>query len=124
MKKIIAVLTLFLAFTIGANAQDKKGLSKEEIAKNETLRKELPPEVAGKNDAVELVKFVGLDESNVEIYTRLFAKKHKVLAYEGLTAEKKAELTRSIEAKLRAGLTAEQMEKLDRNPELLKKLIN
>lgn len=124
MKKIIAVLTLCLAFTLGANAQDKKGLSKEEIAKNETLRKELPPEVAAKNDAVELSKFLGLDESNLETYTRLFAKKHKILATEGLTAERKSELTRTIEAKLRAGLTAEQMEKLDRNPELLKKLIN
>ena len=124
MKKIIAVLTLVLAFSFGANAQDKTVLSKEEIAKNEKLKKELPPEVAGKNDAIELVKYVGLDESKAEVYGRLFAKKHKVLATEGLTAEKKAELTRSIEAKLRAGLTAEQMEKLDRNPELLKKLIN
>ena len=124
MKKIIAVLTLVLAFTLGANAQDKKGLSKEEIAKTEKLRKELPPEVAGKNDAIELIKYIGLDESKVEIYGRLFAKKHKVLASEGITTEKKAELSRGIEAKLRAGLTPEQMEKLDKNPELLSRLIN
>ena len=88
------------------------------------MRKELPPEVAGKNDAIELIKYIGLDESKVEIYGRLFAKKHKVLASEGITTEKKAELSRGIEAKLRAGLTPEQMEKLDKNPELLNRLIN
>ena len=124
MKKIIAVLTLVLAFSLGANAQDKKGLSKDDIAKNEMLRKELPPEVAGKNDAIELIKYLGLDETKAEVYGRLFAKKHKVLASEGITAEKKSELSRAIEAKLRAGLTPEQTEKLDKNPELLSRLIN
>ncbi|TDP58369.1 hypothetical protein [Flavobacterium dankookense] len=123
MKKIIAVLTLCLAFTLGANAQDKKGLSKEEIAKTEKLRKELPPEVAGKNDAIELIKYLGLDEKNLETFARLFTKKYKVLTTEGLTAERKSELAGSIEAKLRAGLTAEQMKKLDQNPELLNRLI-
>ena len=117
MKKIIAILTLTLAFSLNANAQDKKVVSKEEITK-----KELSPEVAAKNDAYELIRFLGLEENKLGIYTNLFTKKYKVLAEEGLTPERKEELTRVIDAKLRASLTPEQMEKLDKNSELLAKL--
>lgn len=117
MKKIITILTLTLAFSLNANAQDKKVVSKEEVTK-----KELSPEVAAKNDAYELIRFLGLEENKLGIYTNLFTKKYKVLAEEGLTPERKEELTRVIDAKLRASLTPEQMEKLDKNSELLAKL--
>lgn len=117
MKKIIAILTLTLAFSLNANAQDKKVVSKEEIAK-----KELTPEAKAKNDAYELIRFLGLEENKLGMFTSLFTKKHAVLAEEGLTSERKNELTRIIDAKLRASLTNEQMEKLDKNSELLTRL--
>ena len=44
------------------------------------------------------------------------------MAEEGLTSERKNELTRIIDAKLRASLSDEQMEKLDKNSELLTRL--
>jgi DNA primase large subunit len=117
MKKIIAVLTLLFAFSVSANAQDKKVTSKTEIAKPELTIEDL-----AKRDAEELAKFVGLDSEKIPTYTRLFQKKYKVMSNPGLTKENKTELVSSIEAKLRAGLTPEQIEKLDKNPALLKKL--
>ena len=48
MKKIITILALVFAFSLNANAQDKKVISKEEIAK-----KELTPEAKAKSDAYE-----------------------------------------------------------------------
>ena len=78
MKKIIAILTLTLAFSLNANAQDKKVVSKEEVTK-----KELSPEVAAKNDAYELYKktFVNiqklkdkLPEDELELLNRFMAK--------------------------------------------------
>ena len=53
---------------------------------------------------------------------KLFFVKHDTLKQTGLSAERKAELKRVIDAKLRATLTPENMEKLDKNEALLKKL--
>ncbi len=117
MKKIIAVLTLLFAFSVSANAQDKKAVSKTEITKTE-----LTPDVLAKKEAEELAKFVGLKSEVIDDYTRLFERKYKLLSHPGLTEEGKSEIKSTIDAKLRASLTPEQMEKLDKNPALLKKL--
>jgi hypothetical protein len=117
MKKIIAIVTLTLAFSLGANAQDKKVISKAE-----TTTEVASPEVAAKNDAEALVKFLNLPENEFEMYKNLFFVKHNTLKKTELSNERKAELKRNIDAKLRATLSAENMEKLDKNAALLKKL--
>ena len=62
MKKFIAALTLMLAFTINANAQEKKELTSAEKAKNE---------------AVALSQFLGLNDTQTADFQRLFEQKHK-----------------------------------------------
>lgn len=109
MKKLIAVLTLMLAFSINANAQEKKILS---IAEK------------GKNEAAELTKYLELNETQNADFTRLFEQKHRTLEESNLSPERKAELARVIEAKIRASLDAKQTEQLEKNTVLFKKLIN
>lgn len=109
MKKLIAALTLMLAFSINANAQDQKELTASE---------------KGRKDATELTQFLGLSATQSEDFYRLFELKHKTLEDKNLSAERKTELNRVIESKIRASLDGVQMEKLDKNPDLLKKLIN
>ena len=108
MKKLIAILTLFFAISISASAQDKKLSVSSEKAKKE---------------AAELSTYLGLDETQNLNFFRLFEQKHKILETPDLTVERKTELTRVIEAKIRASLDAESMNKLEKNPELFKKLL-
>lgn len=109
MKKIIAALTLFLAFSINANAQDKTALS---------------PEAKGKNQALELTKFMNLSEDYTNGFTALFIEKFTVLDNKNTSPERKAEMLRVVEAKIRASFDAKQMEKLEKNTDLFKRLIN
>lgn len=106
MKKLIAVLTLVLAFTVSANAQDKK----------------LSPAEAGKNEAVELTQFLGLTQDQQVNFTALFTHKHESLQDPNLTAEGKKELSRIIGLKINATIDGNQQQKLESNPELLKRL--
>jgi hypothetical protein len=105
MKKIIAILTLILAFTVNANAQDKK-VSNEEAAKM---------------DAVKLSEFLQLKGTQQDDFMRLFQMKYNTLNDPSMSEERKKEMSRVVEAKLRASLTADQLQKLDSNPELLAK---
>lgn len=109
MKKLIAVLTLFLAFTINANAQDKNSQTSAE---------------KGKKEAAELSEYLGLNETQTQDFARLFIQKNTILETQDITEERKAELSRVIEAKIRASLDANQTEKLEKKPDLFKRLIN
>ena len=60
MKKLIAALTLMLAFSINANAQDKNTTSAYEL---------------GKKQAAELTEYLGLDKVQDENFARLFEQK-------------------------------------------------
>jgi hypothetical protein len=71
-----------------------------------------------------LTEFLGLNDTQNADFARLFAQKHTVLEDKTLSAERKQELTRVMDAKIRASLDGNQIEKLEKNPELLKKLIN
>ena len=62
MKKFIAALTLMLAFTINANAQEKKELTSAEKAKKE---------------ATALSQYLGLNETQTADFERLFEQKHR-----------------------------------------------
>jgi hypothetical protein len=107
MKKIIAALTLMLAFSINANAQDKNTSSAYDL---------------GKKQAAELTEFLALDAVMSENFARLFEYKISVLDNQNLTQERKDEFSRVVESKIRATLDETQMGKLEKNAELLKKL--
>lgn len=125
MKKIIAALTLLLAFSINANAQGKKSIRANEVQEKEVAfekTKKESPDVEGKNQAAELSKFLDLNQTQTENFSRLFIKKEKSLAQPDITPEKRAELSRVVEDKIRAGLDAKQMEKLEKNTDLFNRL--
>ena len=107
MKKLIAALTLMLAFSINANAQDKNTLSAYEL---------------GKKQAAELTEFLGLDKTQNENFARLFEQKITVLEDKNLSPERRAEFSRVVEAKIRGTLDQNQMERLEKNTALFEKL--
>ena len=109
MKKLIAALTLMLAFSINANAQDKDTPSSYDL---------------GKKQAAELTEFLGLDKVQNENFARLFEQKISILSEKDLTDERRKELSRVIDAKIRATLDQNQMERLEKNKELFEKLIH
>jgi hypothetical protein len=109
MKKLIAAFTLMLAFSINANAQDKNTPSAFDL---------------GKKQAANLTEFIGLDKVQEENFARLFEQKISVLDNKDLTQERKDEFSRVIEAKIRASLDQNQIEKLEKNKELFEKLIH
>ena len=111
MKKLIAVLTLFLAFSINVTAQEKK------LAPSSDQIKEL-----AQRDANDLTKLVGLTEAQNADFFRLFENKYRTLENKELSQERKDILAKVVEDKIRATLDAKQTATLEKNPELLKKL--
>ncbi len=106
MKKIIAVLTLLFAFTVSANAQDRK-MNAEEAAKYE---------------AHLMGEYLGLKGTQQDDFVRLFEMKHQTLNDASLSPERKAEMSRIVEMKIRASLTADQISKLESNPEMMARM--
>ena len=109
MKKIIGALILLLAFSINANAQSKKSQTASDKAKKETA---------------ELTQYLSLDQTTSDNFYRLFEQKESVLETKDISAERRAELSRVIEPKIRATLDAKQTERLEKNPDLFNRLIN
>lgn len=116
MKKIFIALTLILAVSLSSNAQDMKSAKEEK-------KEVVSPEVAAKTDAAQLSKYLGLNDTMTDNFYRLFEMKYNTLQNE-LTPERKVELARVIEAKIRATLGDDLMSKLEKNQELLKRLVN
>ena len=112
MKKLIAALTLLLAFSINANAQDKSSIG-------------LSPAEKGVKQAAELSGYLGLDKTMNENFAKLFEYKYEVIDDINTSPERKAEMLKAVEGKIRGTLDGTQMEILEKkNPELFKKLIN
>lgn len=109
MKKLLGALVLFLAFTVNASAQ-------------ETFKK-VDEKVEAKSNLAALSEVVPVQGTLSQDLFRLFEYKYRNLN-ENLSADKKAELAKIIELKLRATLTAEQMQSIEKKPGLLKKLTN
>ena len=107
MKKLLSALVLFLAFTINASAQ-------------ETFKK-VDEKVEAKTNLAAISEVVQLDATTSENLFRLFEYKYRNLN-ENLSAERKVELAKIIELKLRATLTEQQMQSIESKPGLLKKL--
>jgi len=109
MKNLLGALVLFLAFTVNASAQ-------------ETFKK-VDEKVEAKTNLAALSEVVPVQGTLSEDLFRLFEYKYRNLN-ENLSADKKAELAKIIELKLRATLSAEQMQSIEKKPGLLKKLTN
>lgn len=106
MKKLIAVVALFFAFTVSANAQDKKSSTSSEAAYK---------------DVAALVQNVTIDENlKKDMYT-LMVMKHDELA-KAKTKADKDKISAAYERKLLSGLNKEQRQTVTNNPELLKQL--
>ncbi|CAM4408019.1 hypothetical protein [Flavobacterium terrigena] len=109
MKNLLGALVLFLAFTVNASAQ-------------ETFKK-VDEKVEAKSNLAALSEVVPVQGTLSEDLFRLFEYKHRNLNG-NLSAERKAELAKIIELKLRATLSQEQMQSIESKPGLLKKLTN
>jgi hypothetical protein len=109
MKNLLGALVLFFAFTVNASAQETS--EKKDV------------KVEAKANLSALIEVVQLEGSKSEDLFNLFVHKHRNLS-ENLSIEKKAELAKIIEMKLRASLTDDQMKSIEKKPGLLKKLTN
>ena len=107
MKKIFFALSLMLAFTINANAQENKSNA----------------QVNAKKESLELAQVVGISGTQVADFERLFEMKHQTLEIKDLSVERRTEMIRIMDLKIRASLTSEQMTKLEANTALYNKLI-
>ena len=127
MKKIIAlsaILTLGLGFT--ASAQQKK--TAKQVVK--TAQVALPANDAEVKKAAQqnvnsLNGVVTLTDAEKQMFQGLFETKYRNLqsvAKAGNKAAEKEGVAQSIEAKLRATLSADKMAKLDAKPAVLKEL--
>ncbi len=108
MKKIIAVVTMLLAFTISANAQDKKVSSQE----------------AAQKDIATLATKITLPEDLKKDLTTLMVMKHDAKSDVTLTQAQKENALNAYERKLLSALSKEQQETLKKNPEFLRKLMH
>ena len=120
MKKIIIACFLMLAFSITANAQNKKKTSNTET--KEVVK--LTPEQAGKKDGVAISKFLGLDENLTVAFSGLFEMKHKVMQSTTETNDSKKEMSRIVGLKIEATLDSNQLEKLKTNTALYNQLLS
>ncbi|NBL64394.1 hypothetical protein GV828_04155 [Flavobacterium sp. NST-5] len=101
MKKLMTVL-FFLVFNMMAFAQNANDLAKSDV---EALKQEIT-----------------ITKQAEETFLELFKSKHEALSKSGTSEAKKKIIHKSVDAKLRGTLSADQMAKLDAKPELLKKL--
>ena len=109
MKNLLGALILFLAFSVNASAQ-------------ETFKK-VDEKVEAKNNLVALSEVVQLDAKLSQDLFGLFEYKYRNLN-ENLSNERKVELAKIIELKLRATLNEKQMLIIEQKQGLLKKLTN
>ncbi|WP_294820261.1 hypothetical protein [uncultured Flavobacterium sp.] len=120
MKKIIALFVIMLAFGVSANAQQKKTAARPATAQSasneEAIRK------AAAKDFELLSSIVALTQQQKPTIMELFETKHRTLSTPNLSDERKALFAQNIESKMKSVLDADQIAKVDSNPEMLKVL--
>ncbi|MBC7607685.1 MAG: hypothetical protein H7199_12135 [Burkholderiales bacterium] len=116
MKKLIAVVILLFAFTITANAQDKKAVV------STTSSQKLSNEDAARKDIASLIARVTINENLKKDLFTLMVMKHEALSNPQLTAADRDAISKGFEHKLMAGLTEAQRSQLSSYPELLKQM--
>lgn len=119
------MMVVTLAFGFSANAQQKT--TKPAAAKAKATVEasaDTPALKAAKLDLAELKKVVTFKDSrDADMYLQLFERKHRFAVEEpNLSADRKASISQSIEAKLKAGLTPDQIQKIEATPGLMAKL--
>ncbi len=107
MKKIIALLALFFAFSVNATAQDNSF----QIEKN------------AKNDLEKLMTVITVENDMQMTFFNLFKKKHEGMSDANATEASRREISAVIEAKLRATLTPQQMASLEKNKAAFTQLV-
>ena len=105
MKKLIAVVTLVLAFSVSAQAQDKKSNFND----------------AAQKDVAALIEKVTIDQTLKQDMYTLMVSKHEMLAAAKSPADK-LKVSDMIEHKILSGVSKEQRKVLTDNPALLKQL--
>ena len=111
MKKLIAVATLFFAFTLSANAQDNK---KAPVAPSST-------ELA-KQDVALLVQTITINEAFKKDMLTLMTMKYDDLSNPKLSPDEKRQVSKRYEYKVMAGLTEEQRKELSQHPDVVQRL--
>lgn len=107
MKKIIALLALFFAFSVNATAQENA----VQIEKN------------AKSDLEKLMTVVTVPDNMQMTFFNLFKKKHEGMSDANATEASRREISAVIEAKLRATLTPQQTASLEKNKTVLAQLV-
>jgi hypothetical protein len=120
MKKIVIAITLLLACTISANAQDKKNVLEKKAGTKEIVAQS--PSEAARKDADAITEYLGLDNKKRESFVGLFQMKHEVMQNQTLSFERKKEMSRIVGAKISASIDANQLEKLKANTVLYNQL--
>jgi hypothetical protein len=123
MKKIIAAFILFISVSMTANAQDVKKSNSQEKQITTIETRKVDFDDLAKKDTYKLVKLLQLDQQMAKDLNGLFLYKYNQFSLAKNENEKK-QISEQIEAKLRATLTPSQMDKITRQPDLLKSLIN
>ena len=119
MKKIIAILVVMLAFGLNANAQ-QKSVKAAQTAMPDAQKQENAKQAALK-DIASLEQVITFTGTRKEEFTKLFEHKHRMYMQD-LSAERKAVVARSIEQKIKASLSPEDIQKIEAEPGLMKKL--
>jgi hypothetical protein len=121
MKKIIALLVVTLAFSLGANAQQKREAHAVQMSSLDANKQEKIKQAAIA-DANELGKAVKLADKDKEMYISLFETKYRMYASTNNEPERNAYVADIIERKLSAGLSADDLKKVNNTPGLMKRL--
>jgi len=106
MRKLIAVVTMVFAFTISAQAQDKKVSNFNDAAQK---------------DVAALIAKITVEQSFKQDMYTLMVMKHEMLAKAKTPAEKQ-KISADVEHKILAGVSKEQRKTLTNDPQLLKQL--
>lgn len=125
MKKILALLIVTLGLSVSANAQQKaavKTTAKKEVAAKKATATDFTKAAA--NDVAAINKEVTLSATDKTSLQGLFEYKHRELSLAAGNTKQQEVIQQTIDAKLRATLTAEQMKSLEKKPELLKAVTN
>ena len=105
MKKIIALFVMFFAFTVSMNAQTEEA------------------KTAAEKDLKQFNEVVTVNKDTQQALYYLFIKKHEAFIQQDLSDERKTEVSKVIEAKLRATLDSDNIAKLEKNKDLFNQLI-
>ena len=104
MKKVLSVIAFMFVVSLSANAQTQD------------------PKEAGKADAKNLSEYVVINQKQQEELAMYFATKYDAYKVEGLSDARKSALGDYIMSSLQKVLTADQMSKLQANPQLFQSL--